>query len=683
MAIGKQFFTNNGASGWISGERYYFLVNDQPSEHIKFVLFTGTEGARSSPKAEIISVPTPAFERLLASGDIKAFKVQHRFPSWLKDCESLSTDELERRRSSSKKPLSAYLADRLLQIEPLIQEETKIINSLDPCKEINKIINADPSKNITRIRYWFFVYVIFGHNLAALMPRFKNIGKGDLQTQPGTKKLGRKRLSGKFGDGYPVTEEMKELLLDGFAQHAKVGRTESKVYLKTLKSHFGCKFVRQDRTPVIIQPEGKPFPSRDQFRYWVHKTHSSELIRNVRYGSERIKTRELGSTGKFSALLRNLMERVEMDAYYCDELPAPLLKLPDTKGATLRPLCVVRAVCCLSGYVVGIGFCHNKEDMQGYLSALFSMAVSKEKYLSLFGMSEFSEEWVSEGVATDIIADRGPASVKKFLKEFAHRSSRELTPSYSPRSKATVESANPRKTRTQGAAVHKISIHNVVGLAKEEIRKLLEKNKTSRAIDRMTPEMIWKGVDPTPDGIWRYMDSKLRTNAMPLNFDDAVRAFLRETTILVCGGWCTFLGRRYSSRSFQNTGIYNKIGRNKTAKLKGYVLDMCVRYIWIEHEGKIYELEAQLPFLDDQGQLFISLSELQDEAKLISIKASEMRIKSDAEKGIIDSMTEESLGSPTDSYSTTSKLKRTSSKTRRAHKDQDLALNNRKAANDE
>lgn len=683
MAIGKQFFTNNGASGWISGERYYFLVNDQTRQLIRFVLFTDTEGNGSTPKAEIVSVPTPDFELFSVNGDIKTCEIQHRFPSWLNDCDSLSLEEMERRRNSSKQPLSAYLADRLLQIEPLLQEEAKIMNSLDPRKEINKIINAGASKNITRIRYWFFVYVIFGHNLLALMPRFQNIGKGDLQTQSGSKKLGRKRLSRKFGDGHPVTEEMKKLILDGFAKHAKVGLTESKVYRKTLKSHFGCKFVRQGRTPVVIQPEGRPFPSRDQFRYWVHKTHPSELIRSVRYGSERIKTRELGSTGKFSALLRNLMERVEMDAYYCDELPAPILKLPDTEGATLRPLCVVRAVCCLSGYVVGIGFCHNKEDMQGYLSTLFSMAVSKEKYLSLFGMSEFSEEWVSEGLATDIIADRGPASVKKFLKEFSHRSSRELTPSYSPRSKATVESANPRKTKTQGRAIHKISTHNVVGLAKEEIRKLIEKNKTSQAIDRMTPEMFYKGVDPTPDGIWRYMDSKLRTNAMPLNFDDAVRAFLRKTTILVCGGWCTFLGRRYSSHSFQSTGIYNRIGRNKTTKLKGYVLDMCVRYIWIEHEGKIYELEAQLPFLDDEGQLFISLSELQDEANLISIKTSEMRIKSDAEKGVIDSMAEDSLGSPADNYSTTSKLKRTSSETRRAHKDQDLALNNRKAANDE
>jgi hypothetical protein len=58
------------------------------------------------------------------------------------------------------------------------------------------------------------------------------------------------------------------------------------------------------------------------------------------------------------------------------------------------------------------------------------------------------------------------------------------------------------------------------------------------------------------------------------------------------------------------TGLFSKVSSSTALKIDGYCLELCVRYLWVEVNNRIIEVEAQLSIFDDDRQLFMSLSEL-------------------------------------------------------------------------
>lgn len=69
----------------------------------------------------------------------------------------------------------------------------------------------------------------------------------------------------------------------------------------------------------------------------------------------------------------------------------------------------------------------------------------------------------------------------------------------------------------------------------------------------------------------------------------------------------------YVSPQFRETGLLDKLKRSpQTAlTLRGYMLEMAVRHIWIEHEGRLFMLGAKLRLRDDEELLYLSHRELE------------------------------------------------------------------------
>lgn len=72
-----------------------------------------------------------------------------------------------------------------------------------------------------------------------------------------------------------MTPHMVELCVKGYLKYGAAGVTMKVIYTQTMKFIFGCKTRRdQDGCFQYYQPNGEPFPSSRQFRYWVTKEFS-------------------------------------------------------------------------------------------------------------------------------------------------------------------------------------------------------------------------------------------------------------------------------------------------------------------------------------------------------------------------------------------------------------------------
>ncbi len=168
--------------------------------------------------------------------------------------------------------------------------------------------------------------------------------------------------------------------------------------------------------------------------------------------------------------------------------------------------------------------------------------------------------------------------------------------------------------------MHLRSDAHVIELVREQIRTRCSKNMTSLMTHRLTPEMLQHHVPATPIGIWNFLSSRHRTAAQPIGFDDAVRKFLTPVQFDFAGGKLKLSQLHYSSQRFRDAlakrGFRGRTGGG-ALKLTGYALSMCIRHAWVELDGRLYEVDAQLSFREDDEQLYMSLVELQDYPSLL------------------------------------------------------------------
>lgn len=632
-----QLITESGYCGLRSGEVYYFLSNDQKIARVSLVIFS----LGKTPSPILITMSAQEFESGLLSGRIVSAKQQWSLPPWLRECEGVNFNQLEMLRKSSVVSYVDRVTQRYMYISGAIAELGGRLSD----QNLNSLLNAyaralRPSQSSRRIRLWFYTYLLFGRNVWSLMPTFHNIGQWDRSRISSIKKLGRTSLSGDKG-GYGVTLEMAEAIANGYAVCSSSTSRMEDVYEAVLTRKFGCIAIKgADSEIKFIQPESKPFPSISQFKYWVRKSFAPKSLQEHRYGSERVRIKLSPDVGKFSEGLSNLLQRVELDAYYCKARPAGLIE-----GGVMDALCVVRALCSVSGYVVGVGFSYNKEDLSGYLMALFSMAVGKSEFCRLFGLLSIDDsDWRSVGLSTNIILDRGPGSNNALLKICKWIDVRELPPSYSGQSKAAVESSHPRSTKTDGRPRFFKSKHNTVEMAKRELIRVMKDNHKSDASERLTPEMINFGVKPTPDGIYKFLDARARTNAFNMSFQDAVREFLKPIKVTLKQDAVYFNRRRFNSKELQLSGVFEKIKKGQSVEVEAYVLEMCVRHIWIDIAGQLFELDALLSIRDHEGQLYVTLADLNLELDALKVSQSSFRESKPAISAYYDQMFVEATG---------------------------------------
>jgi hypothetical protein len=94
-------------------------------------------------------------------------------------------------------------------------------------------------------------------------------------------------------------------------------------------------------------------------------------------------------------------------------------------------------------------------------------------------------------------------------------------------------------------------------------------------------------------------------------FDQAVRAFLTEHPATVQKDAVYFYGRKYRSQALIDTRVFDRVARGGVIKVAAYALTMCVRHIWVEVEGLLYELDFVRTASTPEGSADISLYELQ------------------------------------------------------------------------
>ncbi len=612
MHIGVQFHAPQGFQQFRQGEVYHFLKNDLKKNKVHTVFFEYNDKSNSGPMAHLITVEGDEFELASASGAIQLSKKQSILPPWLREYEDEGFDLaiLDNSRSKPIKLHAARTTDRLLQITGALGEIDEILSADNPVLEINRRARrCKPKQNETRFRLWLLTYLCFGRNQWALTPAYNNVGRWDRHRFKG-KKYGRPNHAHGPGYGHAMTPELGEKCLLGYYKYAGLGITMRRIYREAMNAVFKCKTrANQAGQEHFYHPRGEAFPSYYQFRYRILKDLGIEKVQRSLYGEVRHRSRLVHSEGSFAESVANLLEKVEADGYYTNDRPKGYID-----GSSLPPLCCVTSRDVLSGTILGIGFAFGKEQANAYRMMQFCMAVPKDFFCALFGISLKFEEWPCQGLSSHMIMDRGPGAKRDLIQDRQRRLPiREITPSWAAQSKAMVESSHERETQTEGQPHYRQSELTPVQMARREILRAVKFNHVADMSGRFQPDGGMAYLPPTPIALWNYYSARFRTDAQMISIEDAVRTFLTPVTfdLRKDGVW---LGeQRYVSAELKESGVLSKLARSSqtATKINGYMLDMCVRHVWVELDGRLLMLDAKLRHRDDEEKLFISYAECQ------------------------------------------------------------------------
>ncbi|WP_244656046.1 MULTISPECIES: transposase [unclassified Pseudomonas] len=602
MMAGSRIIAPEGFQCLAKGTTYHFLRSDGATNRVRMIEFF--EGFREL-KSQLLTVSRVEFEYALEAGLVLEDGTGNTSPPWLQPVERLTIAHRESLRVSTKESYDQKVNRRFAAISDLVVRLQEILASDNPDAIINAHAKAQrPQQNASRLRLWFYTYIMFGHNKWALMPPLHRIGSWDRNNPSYVRRLGRPSPNGKEW-GYRSDGEMREKINKGYLAFRSPYKTAGVIYAETLTKVFGCVAVKKGERFEFIHPKGAPFPTYAQARYQVKRAYSSKERSEAVRGKQ--KTRAIsGSSGSFADRLLNVNQLVEFDGYYITEKLSGV-----SENSAVDSFCVVRAVCGLSGLIVGIGFADGKEKMDAYKMCLLSMASNKVKYCELFGVPIEPSEWPSQGLAPGVVFDRGPGATFDVESAITWLGTFENTPVFSGQSKATVESSHRRVKKTLDQPTFLHSKLNFVEMAKWEILQVLKDNLLSDASRRLDDELVLARVKPTPLAIFNYWDSRGRNSAHGMQFEAAIKEFLVERPAAIRSDAVYFFGRKYSSPSLIATGVFDRVAKNGVISTMVHILTMCVRHIWIEVYGELHELDFVQSQRTLEGLIDISLSDLQ------------------------------------------------------------------------
>lgn len=606
MMMGSRIIAPEGYSCLKKGDVYYFLNSDGLNNRVRLVLFSiGNE-----LNAHLITLGRIEFEHALEEGLVFEDGLD-KYPPWLSRIQGISILELEARRKSAKQTYDQMVNHRYLAIAGLVECTSEVLAASKPGKKIAEHASTQPKKqHPTRLSAWFYTYIIFGRNKWSLLPRSINNGYWDRTAEAHKEKLGRPSRKGrKFG--FHADRDMRDKILEGFLEKKSMHKNQNDIYREVLVEFFGCVSVRKGKNSFeFIHPEGAPFPTFRQFWYAIKKQVPARELNLALKGRHELR-KISGSVGEFAELISNVNQVVEFDGYYISENPAGMIE-----GSAQTTYCVLRGTCLLSGAVTAIGFAYGKETMEAYRMALFCMAINKVKFFELFGCVLDPEEWPCEGLSADMVFDRGPGANFDCLPEINWLGVLETTPTFSGQSKATVESSHPRDKHPEGPPSFFHSDKNFIALARREIWQVVMDNASSHAKGRMNDDMILSRVAPSPRGVWGYWDSLGRNSSVSMEFETAVRTFLTPIPVMIAEDAVWLHKRKYRSKALIDTGVFDRVARRGKIQATAYVLTMCVRHIWVEVEGVLYELDVVRSVKTVEGTRDLTLTELSELAQM-------------------------------------------------------------------
>lgn len=603
MITGARLITPDGFGSMSKGHSYHFLQSDAVHNRVRLVEFIDRG---KEVRTLLITLTRFEFEEALESGLLLDTGETDTFAPWLQPIQGLAVSERERRRVSAKESYDQKVNRRFMAISGLVQRVHEVLASDDPDAVINShAVGQKPQQNAARLRLWFYTYITFGQNKWALMPSLHRIGGWNREGPGKVRRLGRPSPNGKLW-GYRCDSRMRERIGEAYLKFKSSYKTFNDLYVEIVTKEFGCISIERKGYKQFAHPKREPFPTFSQVKYCIERLFSaSERSVGVR-GKQ--KTRNMtGSVGSFAQNLTNLNQRIEFDGYYITEKLSGI-----TESSPVDGFCVVRATCVLSGMVVGIGFSEGKENMDAYRMCLFSMASDKKWFCELFGVHINSAEWPCEGLSGGIVFDRGPGATYDIEPEINWLGTFDNTPVFSGQSKASVESSHPRdkKTLDQPTVFH--SKLNFVLMSRREIFQVLKDNHTSDASRRMEDMMFWDGIKPTPLGIWNYWDARGRNSAIGMQRETAIRTFLTEHPAVIREDAVYFYGRKYRSPALVETLIFDRVARKGVIPISAFALTMCVRHIWVDVDGYLYQLDMVRTQRTVDGEVDISLRDLQE-----------------------------------------------------------------------
>lgn len=608
--IGQQLVAPDGWGSLVKDRTYHFLGFLEGSSHVRLGFFS-----TSPNEVHFDLVPRTEFEDGLQQGALVAVASEkvRRLPPWLAALEDNGIDPAhieDLRRTAHKKnrvvtPLEE-VDRRFAEIAPLIDDSKNLLRCFDFEARVKAFARkSTPELNEKRTLLRFTAYLCFNRDKWVLLPSRHRCGRKSIQ-EKGPGDFGRP--SPKWGGFHRsrMTVEIQAAVANAWKTHAKRGKTQQGVIAEILTDVLGYKERRVGSLTEFFHPLGGPVYTHHQLRYALRKLVGTKQMQQDLNGRETIRTKKKASRGRYSERVANLLEQVEGDAYSVEEVPRGPLD-----GNPMKPLYVVRIRCVGSGVLAGIGFSIGGERATAYRMALFCMAIGAPEFCALFGVKISWEDWPCKGLPSSLKIDRGPAGTADFIREFeAQIPIRELAPSYSGQSKATIESSNPRQKKTTSAPEYRQSKLNYVELAAREIRRTIAENRLKVMPNRQTINMARGRVYPTPLEIWRYLDSRFRTDAHPLTLEVAIPAFLTPVEFTVDEHGANLLGQVYRSAELDASGLCDRALSEGVMKVQGFGLEACFRAAWIRHGGRYLKVDLCLPIMDDKKQLFISLPEL-------------------------------------------------------------------------
>lgn len=616
MLIGTRLVAPEGFASLPKDVPHHFLCNHQASDRVMMVRFSWS--GKGAPQAQLISLERSDFESAAIRKEIIPTKNQPTLPPWLEMLEgqNLGARDTSRLRGrginteygNGKRLHSERIDQRLLYIASALADLPKILAADDVEAEINKYARqATPRQNETRFRLWLLTYIAFGCNYWSLLPPFHHAGHWDRKQFAHTKMGAPSKAHGKRY-GFGMTEDLANQCEKAYVKYMHLGKSMKSIYEESMRKEFGCRTLEQPSgMKVYMHPKGRPFPTLRQFRYQIEKIFGTSTIQKNRYGSARHRNRLVPSMGSYSSDVANLMEKIEADGYFPAERPKGYLE-----GSVLKPLCVVTSRDLLSGAKLGIGFAFGEERADAYRMMLFSMAVPKDYFCRLWGIRLKPGEWVNQGVPPHYKTDRGPGGILNLVDKNVRPTIRNLVESWSGQSKATIESSHPRNVKFEGQPTFIESDYTPVALCRREIGRLIKYNHTADMSGRMEIDRELAFTPPTPHALWEHYDERFRNSAFPVHINDAVRKYLTPVKLKVTKDGVFLDGRRYDSKELRECGLLDGIARagNKEKVYTGFIMDLCIRHVWLEVDSELLLLDAQLKIREDNELLYISLAEL-------------------------------------------------------------------------
>lgn len=618
--IGDRVEINEGFEILIPGEDYRYLGQDPQRDRLWLVRYP-EKGA--APKADLIPVSISAFNQQKAVGNLRVLHLEgaEKLPPWSQEVAGLDVAELDA-NSKLATPYSERVSQRLATFGDAADNVKMWLCCDNPVLELNRRARA-AGQNETRFRTQVLSYIASGNDPMSICPPFHRAGRWDRKERPQKTKQGRSSKSHGRNAGSPDDPDLDEAYLNGYYRYVELGRPLTKIYAMIMVKDLKCRVIsgRGRDQSRWMPPTGQKIYTYEQFRYRIRLRVGPENVQKNRYGATRHRTRNTPSEGRYTQCLANLMENVEADASQVRERPRGYLE-----GSVLDPLWQVSGVDVLSGLGVGIGFSLGAERSAAYRMMLFCMACPKVYFCALWGLQINIEDWPCEGLPPHPTLDRGPGAKGDLLGALAAAIPvRELVQAYMGQGKATVEGSHRKNLKVEGQPTFIASELTPVALCRKLILEFIARNKRANVERRIEPIPEMVGVAPTPLGIWNFFDDRLRNDALPIRIETAVRAFLTPVEFNVEEDCVMLHGRRFSSKALKKSEIFQRYfnGQHDMRKIKGYVMDLCVRHAWVDFKGKLYQVDAEGRFRLDEETLYVSLAELQEFEAAMAVTRSE------------------------------------------------------------